>query len=586
MIRNENPRYRKFTSGAAAVLILVAVLRIVATYKSTSVAWDEPCHIAAGLEWVDKHTYTLDPIHPPLSRTAIGLPLYLAGERIPSFDGPLRKHDYYEVGGRILYDGGHYNRNLTLARSGVLPFFIVLAVFVFCWTRSLFGDVAGLLATVLFTTIPSILAFSGLAYTDITTACTQFAALFAFARWLQWPTRSRTLVFGLALGLAFLSKMTTLLFVPAAAAGIVACWCSVKRFRAAGPGQEPRTGLRHHWVSAGLVVAAVSLLVLWGGYRFSVGHVQEAMGLSPESMPTFQRFPGPLRSLAQRAVVDNWAVPAPALIQGLSVAWVVNQMHLPSFMFDKVTTGGIWYFFFVALAVKAPLPLLCLWVIGICSVIGTAARAFEWEPLAPAIAPVMILLVAIAIHYKEGVRHILVVFALLAVVAAQGWIALWNTPGNWRWLGRTAVVVLLSWQCVSSLRASPDFLSYYNALAGRDPARVYMTGCDLDCGQDVFRLAEETRKRGISQLNIAIWSAADIHQMGLPPVQILQPFQPVTGWVAISLRSQRLGHLFHTAYPPAAFAWLDRYTPVQRVGNTILLYWIPGDAVSPPSAPR
>src|SRR5260221_13200172 len=109
MARHKNPRHRTIITAAAVFLILVAVCRIVATYRATSVAWDEPCHIAAGLEWVAKHTYTLDPIHPPLSRTAIGLPLYLAGERFPSFsDAALRKHDYYEVGTKILYDSGHY----------------------------------------------------------------------------------------------------------------------------------------------------------------------------------------------------------------------------------------------------------------------------------------------------------------------------------------------------------------------------------------------------------------------------------------------------------------------------------------------
>ena len=66
-------------------------------------------------------------------------------------------------------------------------------------------------------------------------------------------------------------------------------------------------------------------------------------------------------------------------------------------------------------------------------------------------------------------------------------------------------------------------------------------------------------------------------QMGLPPFDVLQPFHPVSGWVAVSLRSLRVGHVFHSGYPPGALAWLDAYQPVERIGKTIWLYHIPED---------
>jgi hypothetical protein len=66
-------------------------------------------------------------------------------------------------------------------------------------------------------------------------------------------------------------------------------------------------------------------------------------------------------------------------------------------------------------------------------------------------------------------------------------------------------------------------------------------------------------------------------KMNLPEFDVPQPYQPVTGWFAISLRALRVGDLFHTTYPPDAFAWLGRYQPVARVGKTILLYKIPAE---------
>jgi len=76
-----------------ALLALVAVFRTIQTYALTAQAFDEPCHISAALEWLDRHTYKLDPVHPPLARVAIGLPLLVAGERYPSrpSDDPGRR---------------------------------------------------------------------------------------------------------------------------------------------------------------------------------------------------------------------------------------------------------------------------------------------------------------------------------------------------------------------------------------------------------------------------------------------------------------------------------------------------------------
>ena len=96
-------------------------------------------------------------------------------------------------------------------------------VVVFLWARRLFGDFAALMAVALFTTLPIVLAFSGLAYTDLPAAAMQFTALFAFATWLEKSTTQSTLLLGIAVGLALLSKFTALLFLPAAVVGILLC---------------------------------------------------------------------------------------------------------------------------------------------------------------------------------------------------------------------------------------------------------------------------------------------------------------------------------------------------------------------------
>src|SRR5229473_736327 len=100
-------------TATSLVLILISLVRIAATYSHTAQTFDEPCHVAAGIEFLDKGTYTLDPVHPPLSRIAIGIPLYLAGERFPHWPtSDPRIRNYNDVGNSVLYDDGHYLRNL------------------------------------------------------------------------------------------------------------------------------------------------------------------------------------------------------------------------------------------------------------------------------------------------------------------------------------------------------------------------------------------------------------------------------------------------------------------------------------------
>jgi hypothetical protein len=75
----------------ALLLIVISVVRIVLTYSSTAQAVGEPCHVSAAIEFLDKNTYTLDPMHPPVARIAIGLPLYLAGVSYPV----MSKDEYF-----------------------------------------------------------------------------------------------------------------------------------------------------------------------------------------------------------------------------------------------------------------------------------------------------------------------------------------------------------------------------------------------------------------------------------------------------------------------------------------------------------
>lgn len=558
---------RRFSVTISALLVVIAVVRICFTYANTAQAFDEPCHVAAGIEFLDKKTYSLDPVHPPLSRIAIALPLYIVGERYPQLspDDP-QSYNYNVVGNHILYDSGHLRRNLALARLGVLPFFILGAIVVFLWTLRLAGERSAILAVFFYTTTPTILAFSSIAYTDIVAASTQLAALFAFSFCLERPTRSRTLWLGFAFGLALMAKLTTVLFLPAA--GICMCVVWFAKTRAARHDLLVRAG----HVSAAI---AIAVLILWGGYRFSVKPIQQVTGITPSSMPSFQHFPGAARPLLRRVVLDNPKLPAPELLDGVSRAWILNNIGSASYLLGRFKVGGWWYFYLCALALKLPLPLLIAFALGAVWLIKERRKFARLLPLAALLG---ILLITLHVSYQVGLRHVLVCVPLIVIITATG-LQPWTDKLSWRTPTSLVLLILIALQIAESASSQRNLLAYFNELAGKDPGQALSLGCDFDCGQDLYALAYELQSRNVSRVTLAVWTSADIDRSSLPAHAVPNSDGKADGWIAVSSRAFQVGDFLHQSLPPHSFDWLRSYSPVADVGKTIKLYYIDPNAV-------
>jgi len=90
---------------------------------------------------------------------------------------------------------------------------------------------------------------------------------------------------------------------------------------------------------------------------------------------------------------------------------------------------------------------------------------------------------------------------------------------------------------------------------------------DLDWGQDLKRLERRLAELKVPSISLAYQGTADLAKEPLPPVTRLASRQPATGWIAITALSRE--------HEPLGYTWLDPYRPVERVGKTIDLYFIP-----------
>lgn len=193
-------------------LIAIACTRVIFTYGALSLTNDEPYHLACGLEFVAKHSYRLETQQLPLARMMEALGPYLAGAR------PLGLPDAAIEGVAEIAHSGSVDWTIFLMRLGNLPFFILACLVVCGWTWHAFGKPTAVLATSLFTLLPSILADAGLATTDMALAANLGGGVFSMMLWAESPTVARSVLLGLFTVLACLSKFTALGFLPIGAA--------------------------------------------------------------------------------------------------------------------------------------------------------------------------------------------------------------------------------------------------------------------------------------------------------------------------------------------------------------------------------
>ena len=141
-------------------------------------------------------------------------------------------------------------------------------------------------------------------------------------------------------------------------------------------------------------------------------------------------------------------------------------------------------------------------------------------------------------------------------------------------VGRAAVAVLTASTVFITARAYPDFLPYFNPLAGDHPERV-LVDSNLDWGQDLYRLATVVEKMHIDSLHVAYFGSADLRAAGVPNARRLGDHERAAGWSAAS-RTMLAG-----VWVDTSFAWLNRIQPVGRVGPSLLLYFVtPRQAMS------
>ncbi|MDJ0681341.1 MAG: glycosyltransferase family 39 protein, partial [Xenococcaceae cyanobacterium MO_167.B52] len=115
----------------------------------------------------------------------------------------------------IIYDGRIYpNGRIYFGKLATIFASLILAIYIFCWSRQLYGVNAGFLALSLYILDPNIIAHSRLVTQDIFSACSIFIATYYFWRFLKFGGWKNAVLSMITFGIAQVTRYTSIYLLP------------------------------------------------------------------------------------------------------------------------------------------------------------------------------------------------------------------------------------------------------------------------------------------------------------------------------------------------------------------------------------
>jgi hypothetical protein len=557
-------------AGYAALAIL--------SERDKSAVFDEIIHLPPGYAALALGDHRMNPLHPPLARIIAAAPLLFMDVRVDPDDLAWRTARPWEWGKRFLYRWNDGDRLLFWGRLPIVALAMVLAASVFLWARRLWGLPAALLALALCVSNPDVLAHGHLATNDLPVVLFVFLSVVAFERLVERVTVVRVILLATSVGAAFATKFSAFALPPilAALALVVALRPEPVTISIGAP-REVRGRARKLAVLALVlvVVGALALVVVWASYGF-----QSALTPDPVVDAAMHENDAPPKSPVLRV--------GAALTRGtlLPEAWVWGFLNCfksfasrPSFLLGEYSDTGWWYYFPVAIALKAPLALLVL--VAAAAVLARThpapggAQWFVWLP------PAVFLGLTMTQNINIGHRHVLAIYPFLFVAASRCAQVAWAARGAWAGWARASVVGLAVLQAASVLRVHPNYLAYFNeAAGGPQQGWRWLVDSNVDWGQDLPGLKRYMDQSGIARVTLCYFGTADPGYYGIasdrlpgyqppPPSSVTRTVRPGD---VVAISATHLQGLYLEPEMQPLMAQFRARRPIAVIGHSIFVY--------------
>ena len=600
---------RKVNYFAVTILGLMALLMF-GSMRNDSAIMDELAHIPAGFGYITQFDYRLNPEHPPLLKALAALSgKIFANPSFPTYTKYWQEdiNGQWAQGAVFLYESGNDADSIIFwSRFPLMLLALFFGWLVFSWTKKRFGNSAAILTLLFFAFSPTFLTHSRYVTTDLGAAFAFFTGLVSFIKFVEVPSRKNLILAGIFFGVAQLIKFSLVLLIPVYAILMVAWILAL-------PHLNLRERLREGIKLSGktIVLGIIGFLLVWAVYApFVWNYPKEKQFSDTELLLSSYGF-RPAVNLNLGLIKNDFARPLGQYMLGVLM---VNQRAAggnTAYFLGEVSSAGSRAYFPLLYLLKEPLPLHILTLIALWFVAWKSdfLRKSDFKKLRPWIQNhfaefsaltfiIFYWVVSMKSPLNIGVRHVLPTFPFIYILVAKQvteWLKWHELSDPQTWLGwfkniyqiyiksvpkYLFVMILLLWLILGTVASYPNFMPYYNELAGGERNGYNVAGdSNYDWGQDLKRLTAYVEKNKIEKISV------DYFGGGSPRYYLGDKFEPwwsargpAHGWFAISA-TFRQGAFGKTApgfvrRPKDSYEWLKPYEPVARVGS-IFIYKLP-----------
>ena len=596
---------KKFAPWYIAFSVVFIFVVSLLNAKNDSAIFDEVAHIPAGYSYLTEHDMRLNPEHPPLVKALAAIPLLFLDLRFDT-TAPYWTTDVngqWDAGRAFLYTSGNdWYTILFWSRVPVILIGIALGLFLFYWGRrytgSLFG---GIIAFTLVMFDPNILGHNHYVTTDVGIAAALAFSMYFFLAFLKAPTWKNALLGGLFLGVAHLTKFSSVLLLPLYGLAIFL----YPLVSSASGSKLARWGKT---VSKGVVAFGVSMIVVWIAYAGFFFHTPKD---TVQKTIDFYFSPSDSRASVTQTNAALSTLNAPAFTRplaeyGLGVAMVFKRVAggNGAYFMGEVSNKAFPAYFPTVFLLKETLPFLALLLCASIFALWKCARTLIapthtfWKTRAQKVSasfsrnPDSWLILAFVFLYAYisitgnlniGFRHLFPILPFLFLFIAKQFVNALElltkngqkTLHNALAFTATTLLILL---VATAAWAYPYYMSYFNPLAGGSfNGYRYATDSNADWGQDLNRLRDWVRENNIEKIRVDYFGGGDILKIVGQDKAILwwdskRPVEP--GWYAVSVNFSQGSIYDKTKKDDASYRWLNNYSPVAQVGTSIFIYFV------------
>ena len=571
------------TNIIASVMILAMAVLAITSITNDSLTMDEQAHLPAGYSYLTQQDMRLNPEHPPLIKDLAAIPLlFIKNIQFPQ-DLKAWTQDLngqWDFGMNFLFKSGNpADLMIFLGRLPMILLLLILGLYLFKWTKELYGNKASLIALFFFCLSPTFLAQGRLVTTDVGAAFGILIATYYFLKSLYLPSNKKILISGIALGIAELLKFSAILLIPS-----FVFYCLVWWLLKMGSFKQTFKNL--------LIVFVIAFLLIWPVYQFHVWNYpqeRQAQDANQYLSGYIDAIKNPVVWMSDKPIIRPYA----QYLTGLLMIFNRVVGGNTTYFMGEVSNKGWRNYFPIVYLIKETLAFHLLTLIAVIygfwflikaqgrkiteKISNTIKQYFSEFCMLSFIA--LYWLVSISGTLNIGVRHLLPAFPF-TIILVSGIVASWIKEPFLK-LKQALIAILMLWQVFSIASIYPHFLAYFNELAGGpDKGYIYVVDSNLDWGQDLKRLTQWVNKKGIDKIYLDYFGGAD------PNYYLKDKYSgwwcerpsfelPKGSYLAVSatfLQNGRGKPVSDFSQAKNCYKWLDNYQPIEKIGYSIFIY--------------